>query len=260
MNDPICPFAAQRLLHGEEDRRAPITPTATALHTNGISATPAAIGDFFDGELVHTESHFDIGEHGELVQYMPVNRKANAQVAGNDHVVSTETWDGGNPATPLNALQLATLIRLYVWLFTEWAVTLDVSTSPSGPGAGWHSKYPTWNPNGHACPGPVRTRQLLDVVLPGARRLASNPQEDLVRNYIVVDVNPPDAKGLQIVGTPFKFGQVTAVTIKANDGGPPVRAIVEPFAFGDGCALSFVGLDGKPVPAGKVGVIVTTVA
>lgn len=272
MSNPVCPFAVQRILHGDEDRRPTIVPVGTAAHTAVTRAHGMQLGDYFDQESVKPDSTFYNDEHGELYQFNPVNREAAAQFEGNAFptmrdgkpvlagIVSIEHWDGGNPSIPLNDAQIATDIRLYAWLHTEWGISLDVSTAWDGDGAGWHSKYPEWNHNHHLCPGDVRIHQLLDVILPGARRLVATNQEDLVQHPFVATIPAPDAKGSQIVGTPFKFADVAAVAIKANDDGRPVKAIVQPFAYGDGLALSFIRLDGKPLTIGaKIGVIVTTV-
>lgn len=168
MPNPICPFADLQLLTGEEQTRPAIYPTASALHTNGIHASAENIGKHFDKENIKVESHFGLDEDGQLIQYMPVNRMAQAQAGGNRHVVSLETWDGGVPSTPLNDVQIKKAIRWYRWLRTEWGIPTTVSTSPLGPGAGWHSKYTSWNPNGHACPGSVRVTQLRNIILPAA--------------------------------------------------------------------------------------------
>uniref|UniRef100_UPI002AD232AC peptidoglycan-binding domain-containing protein n=1 Tax=Frankia sp. Cr1 TaxID=3073931 RepID=UPI002AD232AC len=44
----------------------------------------------------------------------------------------------------------------------------ELVTSPAGRGLGYHAQFADWNLAHHVCPGPVRLRQLLDVVIPGA--------------------------------------------------------------------------------------------
>lgn len=89
---------------------------------------------------------------------------------------------------------------------------------------------------------------------------------NLMRKYVVVDVPPPRADGAQVVGVPgVSFAKTAAVSIKANDDGRPVLATVQPVAYMDALLLSFVGFDvdaagkPKPVPAGKVGIVLTLV-
>jgi hypothetical protein len=173
----ICPFAAQHILHGEEDKRPIITPIASALHIAVTTASGDALARYFDSETVKDDSTFYVDLVGGLWQFGPVNRKANAQFGGNSICVSVET---AGMSGPLNDAQLKTLIRLYAWLWTEWHISLEVSTSWNGPGAGWHSKYPEWNKNNHQCPGQPRVDQLKTVILPGAKALVAGtpPQED----------------------------------------------------------------------------------
>lgn len=180
MSDPTCQFAEQHILHGEEDRRPPIIPIATALHIAVSTAAGDALGRYFDNETVKNDSTFYVDLNGIIYQFGPVNRKANAQFAGNafnirGRVYGTVSIETAGMGGPLTAKQLVALARLYAWLHTEWGISLSVSTEWNGPGAGWHSKYPEWNQNAHACPGPVRVDQLVKIVLPRARRLAAPP-------------------------------------------------------------------------------------
>lgn len=87
------------------------------------------------------------------------------------------------------------------------------------------------------------------------------PQEDFMRKYVVVDIPKPRADGAQVVGVPgVLFSKTAAATIKANDDGHPVPATVQTCAYGDALVLSFTGIDGKPVPSGKVGVVLALTA
>lgn len=169
MPEVLCPFARQRLLHPESEQRAVIAPIATAAHTAVTSANGQQLGDYFDREDVVVDSHFYVDFNGDLWQYLPVNRKANAEFTGNDHVVSYETWDGEDPSQPWDTAQVATIARLLAWLNLEWGISLIPATSPTGPGVAYHSRFPSWNVDSHDCPGPVRTRQLFDEALPAAR-------------------------------------------------------------------------------------------
>lgn len=90
---------------------------------------------------------------------------------------------------------------------------------------------------------------------------AAPHEEDFMRDYVVVDIPDPRPDGAQVVAVPgHRYSKTAAVTIKANDDGRPVHATVQTCAFGDGLLLSFIGFDGKPVPTGKVGVVLVTVA
>lgn len=95
---------------------------------------------------------------------------------------------------------------------------------------------------------------------PVPRPAPTPTEDDMARHYEIVDI-PTPVDGKQLVGLKgYRLDKTAAATIKANDDGTPVRATVQLCAFGDALVLSFVGIDGKPVPAGKVGVVLATVA
>lgn len=86
--------------------------------------------------------------------------------------------------------------------------------------------------------------------------------EDDVYEYKIVAIPQPDSEGRQkadhdingnLLGT---FNNDVVVSIKANNDGQPVKAVVEPWGFGPSLVLSFVGLNGQPAPTGNVGVII----
>jgi hypothetical protein len=94
--------------------------------------------------------------------------------------------------------------------------------------------------------------------------------EDEVFEYKVVTIPPTETLG----GPPFvtrqlvskdvngkllgTFSNDVTVSIKANDNGVPVPATVQPLSYMGLLVLSFIGLDGKPLPAGgNVGVVLS---
>ena len=174
MHNPICDFAVQKILTPENRTEPVIVPTAACLHRFGFNGSATAVGNYFDREDVNLECHFAVDKDGTLFQFMPVNRQADAQAAGNDHVVSVETWDGGRNV-PLHQEQVETLIRLAVWLEQEWLIPPRVAMFSTGTGWAWHSRFPSWNPNSHDCPGTPRVNQLQNIILPAAREILNPP-------------------------------------------------------------------------------------
>lgn len=88
-------------------------------------------------------------------------------------------------------------------------------------------------------------------------------KEDLMRLYRVVRIPAPDDLGRQLVThdangvlLPVTFDDTAAVTIRANTNGTPHKATVQMSDYLGLLVLSFLGLDGKPVPEGLVGVII----
>ena len=219
MANPIYPGAIRDILHPEAEDRPAIVPTATSLHRNGYNGTPHDIGRYWDRDDVPTDSHFNVDRNGDVYQYMPINRKANAQAKGNSHCVSIETWDGGDTDSPMTEAQVAALIKLYAWLNKEWGVSLAVSTTWNGPGAGWHSKYPEWNPNGHACPGAARVKQLVERVLPAAKAPKT------VLKVVVVQAGSPEHRLLSDYPALFGDRDLWVTNGKSFEVAPGVDAI-----------------------------------
>ena len=82
-------------------------------------------------------------------------------------------------------------------------------------------------------------------------------EDDMERRYEVVTV-PAVWEGRQAVAVPgYRFDRTGPVSIKANDNGLPVAATVQSWGYEGALMLTFVGIDAKPVPAGKVGVLIS---
>lgn len=87
--------------------------------------------------------------------------------------------------------------------------------------------------------------------------------EDDVIEYRIVTIPSVNDQGWQFQGHDVQghelgvFNNDVTVTIKANDNGAPVKAIVQPYAYNGKLALSFIGLDGKPAPQGNVGIVLS---
>lgn len=117
---------------------------------------------WFDRPDVQASSHWWVGKSGELVQYVPADRQAWAEAAGNAgwHSVETE----GTPDQPLTAEQIATLSRLYAWGHAAWGWPLQLADTVTGTGFGTHGMGgAAWG--GHTgCPGRARTAQRTQIL------------------------------------------------------------------------------------------------
>ena len=214
MPNPSCPFAKQRPL-ARAASKPKIHPTASAAHTAVTSAGGQQLGDFFEHQ--RADSHFYVDRDGTLWQYQPVDVKSWAQYRGNDHAVSYETWDGGNPSTPWNPAQMDSIVRLLVWLNRDWGISLEVASSCTGPGAAWHSKFAEWNTDNHQCPGATRVGQLVQEVLPAARKrvFPPTPTPEEPVNRTTVSATPDGVKvtfkGLDQQDHPVNFTNVVGL-------------------------------------------------
>lgn len=107
-------------------------------------------------------SHFQIFWDGRVEQYLPLNRVAWAQFAGNAFAWSAEHQDDGDITRPLTPAQLASFRDIAEELAVPFRQAPD-----TGGGIGWHSLYPDWNRSGHDCTGAVRTRQIQKLTAAG---------------------------------------------------------------------------------------------
>lgn len=170
MRSLLYPYATQQLL--PEARTEPvIRPSLYVDHTHGSRGTPEQIGRFFAHDDVVTESHVSFANDGHVVQFQYFNRQADAQGAANNRAISGETQDDGIPDKPLTQAQIDSKSLFLAWLRIEWGIPLVRCMNATGDGVGHHSAFVSWNRNRHRCPGPVRERQLYELVLPGAQFL-----------------------------------------------------------------------------------------
>lgn len=218
MHNPICPWATQRILYPEVNERPVLYPVASCAHTAVTSMHGGGLGVYFDLEEIDVESHFYIDQNGELWQFMPVNRQAYAQFAGNRYCVSYETWDNGDPEeTPWNTAQLETIHNLLVWLRLEWDIPTTLCASPKGPGAGYHAMFEAWNKEGHSCPGYIRISQFLNYIIPTLNAVI--PGGDLVLDAATVaQLNEilNSHLGGAIPPLPYQEGSIQHITRSRN--------------------------------------------
>lgn len=199
MADVLCPFAKWRPLAEAYDQPV-IRPVLSILHSAVDAKGPTTLFYFFNRRDVRLESHFFIRLDGTIEQYMPVNRRADANYKANSFwsagarcgAVSIETEDDGTPdTTPWTDAQIRSIVRLLLWLHTEWGIPLELATRWDGSGLGYHTLFPhDWtNVRGKTCPGTVRIRQFYDVIVPALTlelAVSTAPLTDDVLDALVV--------------------------------------------------------------------------
>jgi hypothetical protein len=117
---------------------------------------------WFAQPSTQASSHWWVAKSGLVEQYVPADRIAWAQVAGNSAWHSAETE--GFPGEGLTADQVAALGRLYAWGHDRWGWSLELAESPDGVGLGWHGMGgAAWG--GHFdCPGDLRKGQRQQII------------------------------------------------------------------------------------------------
>tara|TARA_R110000787_G_scaffold31077_1_gene82771 strand:+ start:409 stop:1428 length:1020 start_codon:yes stop_codon:yes gene_type:complete len=180
-------FGNLRLLPENETQRA-LDPTQFIVHTAVDHPGPTDLYNYFGRTDVTVESHWWLTMDGRLEQFIETNVQAHANLHGNSRALSIETEDEGDPAhTPWTEAQIDTLVGLLVWVHQEHGIPLEIMDRWDRPGLGWHSMWgfvdgenltggyyinPWTNSRGKTCPGKLRIRQFIDIVIPRAQALA----------------------------------------------------------------------------------------
>lgn len=202
------PRALWRPLQGEEQNEPVIRPTQVIFHT--MVGFLDSTEHNFDREGNPIESHFGLGSpddmgrggaDGEFRQWMPMDHSADANFRANRRpdgtgAISIECADGGSEFNPLSPLQLSVLVRFGNWAADNLGIPRRICRDPGDPGFGYHTLFGApsdWTPVAKTCPGPVRIRQIRDIVFPAilaGRNLEEEPVE-------VTSFNPDADKELR---------------------------------------------------------------
>ena len=130
-----------------------------------------------------TESHFGVGGpwdgadlDGAVWQWQTLDRQADAQNAGNAYATSIETADGGEWTRPWSPKQIAALIKLGAWWCRQPGHRPRLVEDIAEAGVGDHAQFRAWAPDGRACPGQTRIRQLKEIIIPGVAGALAAPK------------------------------------------------------------------------------------
>lgn len=140
----------------------PITATCVALHV--AASTTDSLYGYFNGPSGGVESHFYVRSSGVVEQYRDTAYQADAEAGGNNYAISIET--AGLAGGTWNVAQIAAIVALIRWACDTHGIPARVLDSPTGHGIGWHSQWPTWNPDSHDCPGAARVGQITSTIIP----------------------------------------------------------------------------------------------
>jgi hypothetical protein len=147
----------------------PITPVMFVVHRS--AARGASLYDWFAHGSGGIESHGYTTRVGESEQYRDFYTEADAQSDGNSWLVDGKrlgaiSWETEGTADDLwTPKQVAELGRVLTFVHDHIGIPLVVVDSPhpqslKDGGVGWHSKYLSWNPNVHNCPGDANVATL----------------------------------------------------------------------------------------------------
>jgi hypothetical protein len=160
-----CPFAKKMELQPESDAQAAIQPTQFIAHSIAAPWTVERLYQYWR-DSTNLESHFGLGYDGRLAQYIGTNTRADANAQANPRAISLESAANTSNSDPWTDAQINTLVRAMDWAAEEHGIPRRKCRSWTDPGFGYHKMFPEWSTGGTACPGPIRTEQFNDIVLP----------------------------------------------------------------------------------------------
>lgn len=117
---------------------------------------------WFDNPSSKVSAHLWLSYGGEFEQYVPFNRRAWAQAAGNPFWISVECE--GFETEDYTAIQVQRLAELYAWGMAEFGWRAEITDSPAGFGIGTHRMggVPWGGPR--PCPGDIRANRRGDIL------------------------------------------------------------------------------------------------
>ncbi|MBH1936493.1 N-acetylmuramoyl-L-alanine amidase [Streptomyces sp. AV19] len=158
-------------LQPESDDQPAIRPTQLIFHSVAAAWTPRRVYEYWR-DSTNYESHFAVGYDGSCAQFIGTETRADANMYANRRsdgtgAVSVETASDDEATDPWTPEQVATLIRIGVWMHQHHGIPLRICRSWDDPGYGVHRMFPQWSDGGTDCPGSKRAQQFRDVVFPG---------------------------------------------------------------------------------------------
>jgi hypothetical protein len=157
----LCPFAERRPVPAHSGAR-----TARMGVVGHVTAGHASPYGQFGNPANQASAHFCVMADGTVEQYVDTDLIAWAEMSGNSLYISIETE--GLPTEALTAAQMASLAKLIAWchdLEHVWPLTM---VDHGGTGVTTHAHWPSGHGDpawgNHACPGPLRSAQLAQIV------------------------------------------------------------------------------------------------
>lgn len=195
--EAICPFATWHPLGRQTEPRIG-TPEVVCEHT-AVSPSLESLLSYFDNDgYSGVGSHFGIGRDGRIWQFQRIDHQADANLQGNDRVVSIENADGygevwgpGDPVPDFTGPQLESNIRVVNWVCEEANIPkrLVKDTCEGTRGVGWHrmgvegymsdrscelwSSY-AWK----TCPGDAKIRSIKHELMPAVQGRSGGSDND----------------------------------------------------------------------------------
>lgn len=205
----MMPGATNRLLANQARQGLMKSYQGISLHTM-VGSLAGTDSMFQKDGTVGTESHFGVGEHGEIYQWVDTKYTADANYLGSGYVISIETadyggsfgrWNTAGDNVPYwNAAQIVSIVEIIVWACKTHDIPIQQMKTVRDRGIGYHAMGVPGNelPNslrgtryqwskyaGKVCPGKKRISQI-----PGIVKLAQTG------NTTTPEPKPAEPKGI----------------------------------------------------------------
>ncbi|WGP05175.1 N-acetylmuramoyl-L-alanine amidase [Bacillus subtilis] len=184
----MMPGAVNRLLANKARQGLMKSYQGVCLHTM-VGSLAGTDSMFQKDGTVGTESHFGVGEHGEIYQWVDTKYTADANYLGSGHVISIETadyggsfgrWNTAGDNVPYwNAKQIAAIVQIIVWSCKTHDIPIQQMNTVRDRGIGYHAmgvpgnelpnslrgtKYQWSKYAGKVCPGKKCLSQIPGIV------------------------------------------------------------------------------------------------
>ena len=184
----MMPGAVNRLLANQARQGLMKSYQGVCLHTM-VGSLAGTDSMFQKDGTVGTESHFGVGEHGEIYQWVDTKYTADANYLGSGHVISIETadyggsfgrWNTSGDNVPYwNAKQIASIVKIIVWACNTHDIPIRMMANSRDRGIGYHAmgvpgnelpnkykgtKYQWSKYAGKVCPGKKRISQVPEII------------------------------------------------------------------------------------------------
>ena len=179
-----CPFATHKPIPEAWTQRA-IDTRAVVVHSAGGHGE---LYGWWQSDASHgLESTFFICDDqtagyldGEIVQYLGLGIKADANGEANSFAASIETASTVNAGERWTPAQAESLTLLLDWICTVAPkVERRLMAHPTDAGIAWHVQFGAPGPwtqvRGKVCPGPERIKQLQAEIIPAVAAMANHP-------------------------------------------------------------------------------------
>ncbi|WP_079185180.1 peptidoglycan-binding protein [Streptomyces uncialis] len=127
-----------------------------------MDGTLAGTDSWFRNPAAKASSHFGTGRTGALYQWVDTADRAWTQADGNRTWLSIENEGRGGDA--LTSAQIARCAEVLAWAHKTHGVPLQVASSPSGRGLGYHAMGGRAWGSHPSCPGARIVAQLPEIV------------------------------------------------------------------------------------------------